>query len=237
MLEEELTLNIEDLCINCVPIPPGSFIMGSDNGLELEGPVHPVTIKHPFYFSRYLVTQSLWDKVMHTNPSTFKGNSQLPVDNISWLDAQQFCQTLSEQLARKVRLPNEAEWEYACRGGTDSEYFFADSAQQVAEYAWYEDNSREQTHAVAGKQPNPWLLYGIVGNLWAWCEDIWCSDYHDAPTEGSANTRRSTQQPQRVLRGGAWNMDSFRCRRAYRNYEWNELVTDRFGVRFVIEME
>lgn len=181
-----------------VYVPAGIFMMGSENGYDDEKPVHQVTIHNGFYMGKYEVTQAQWQKVMGNNPSYFKNCDQCPVENVSWNDAQEFIKKLNAQNdGYTYRLPSEAEWEYACRAGTTGDY-----AGDVDAMAWYEKNSDKKTHPVGQKQPNPWGLYDMHGNVWEWCEDLYHDSYNGAPMDGSA--WESGGEQYRVLHGGSW---------------------------------
>jgi formylglycine-generating enzyme required for sulfatase activity len=186
--------------IEMVYIPPGSFMMGSTNGVADEKPVHEVTINYSFYMGKYEVTQAQWQAVMGSNPSSFKDcGGNCPVEEVSWNDAQNFINKLNEANdGYKYRLPSEAEWEYACRAGTTGDYYAAD----VDDIGWY-DKSGKKTHAVGGKQPNAFGLYDMSGNVWEWCKDWYHDSYNGAPTDGSA-WLTGGEQKYRVLRGGSW---------------------------------
>src|SRR5665648_172810 len=150
-------------------IPAGEFMMGSSPDEkyrhDLEGPVHKVTISKPFYLGTYPVTQREWKAVMGDDPSFFKGDD-LPVEQVSWNDVQDFIKKLNEKEdADNYRLPSEAEWEYVCRAGATTRYSFGDDESKLAEYAWYKDNSGGKTHPVGQKKPNPWGLYDMNGCL------------------------------------------------------------------------
>jgi formylglycine-generating enzyme required for sulfatase activity len=214
-----------------VLIPAGNFMMGSKlsakevtqkyEGETLwfkdEHPQHNVTITQPFYLQSTAVTQWQWEKVMVDNPSKFKDcGDDCPVERVSWDDAQEFKKKLNEiEGADKYRLPTEAEWEYACRAGTATEFFFGDDADKLGEYAWYDDNSEDVTHPVGQKKPNPWGLYDMNGNVLEWVEDDWHAKYKGAPANGSAwvGKRRGAA---RVLRGGSWFLFARNCRAAIR---------------------
>lgn len=165
-----------------VPIPAGTFQMGSpksETGRFSDETQHPVTITQPFEMQTTQVTQSEWEKVMGNNPSRFKGSSR-PVERVSWDDVQKFISKLNESQSEYVyRLPTEAEWEYACRAGTTSAYFFGDDAKDIQQYAWTSVNSDDQTHDVGTLKPNPWRLYDMCGNVWEWVHD-WHAPYEVA---------------------------------------------------------
>ena len=188
-------------------IPSGEFVMGSseyEEGISsYEGPVHQVMIEKAFYMGKYEVTQAQWRAVMGDNPSYFEGDDNLPVEQVSWDDAQEFIRKLNaKEGTDKYRLPSEAEWEYACRAGTTTRYSFGDSDANLGECAWYRDNSGEKTHPVGEKKPNPWGLYDMHGNVWEWVQDVWHDNYDGAPNDGSA--WESGDSTKRVNRGGGW---------------------------------
>ena len=159
------------------PIHAGTFKMESNE----------VRIDQDFYLGKYQVTQQQWEAVMGNNPSNFKGGS-LPVETVSWDDAQIFIQKLNQLSGKKnYRLPTEGEWEYACRAGSTSDYYFGDNESQLGEYAWYDGNSGATTHPVGQKKPNEWGLYDMAGNVWEWT-DSWYDSSHSY----------------RVMRGGCW---------------------------------
>jgi formylglycine-generating enzyme required for sulfatase activity len=231
-------LRLGDVSLELVPIPAGSFRMGSTKGLELETPVRIVHIKIPFLLGRFPVTQAQWLAVMGENPSEFRDSQdagQLPVENVSWDRAIEFCARSSAASGCVTRLPSEAEWEYACRAGTQTEYFFGDDESLLDDYAWFHNNSQERTHSVGSKQANPWGLEEMIGNVWEWCQDVWHSDYQNAPATGQAWLEGEERQPRRSLRGGAFNFDGFRCRSAYRSREWKHFATNHFGLRVAVE--
>ena len=180
-VQQEVTNSIG---MEFVKIPEGEFMMGSpsdegdrDND---EGPVHKVTIEESYYLGKYEVTQEQWREVMGSNPSYFKGDD-LPVEKVSWTDAQMFIQKLNEMEGTNIyRLQSEAEWEYACFAGTTTRYYFGDDESRLGDYAWYLDNLDGQTHPVGQKKPNPWGLYDMHGNVWEWCQDEYHSNYDGA---------------------------------------------------------
>jgi formylglycine-generating enzyme required for sulfatase activity len=167
-----------------VLIPPGEFLMGSpmseSDACHAERPWHRVRITNPFYLGVTEVTQEQYERVTGANPSHFKG-AQLPVETVSWEDAMEFCRKLSGLSAewtagRVYRLPTEGEWEYGCRAGSTTRYYFGEDASMLGDYAWYAGNSGGQTHPVGQKKPNGWGLYDMHGNVSEWCSD-WYSDY------------------------------------------------------------
>jgi formylglycine-generating enzyme required for sulfatase activity len=207
-------------------IPPGEFVMGSPDSSEApnEKPQHRVRINRPFYLGTFAVTQREYENVMSVegapvNP--FRDRSgELPVVNVTWEDAQAFCERLSvrpeEQAARhRYRLPTEAEWEYACRAGTTTRYYFGDDAAALGDYAWYAVNSGGRARPVGQKKPNPWGLYDMHGNVWEWCQDWYAPDYYlDSPENdppGPATGR------DRVFRAGGCYDPANLCRSAFRN--------------------
>ncbi|MFN7255598.1 MAG: SUMF1/EgtB/PvdO family nonheme iron enzyme [Microcystis sp.] len=222
--------------LEMVSLPAGEFIMGSPDSdpdaSDDEKPQHQVQV-NSFAIGKYPVTQAQYQAVMGTNPSHFKNNPQNPVEKVSWNDAQAFCQKLSQITGKTYRLPTEAEWEYACRGGTTTRFYFGDDANQLGDYAWYEGNSGGTTHPVGQKKPNAWGLHDMSGNVWEWCEDNWHDNYIGAPTDGSAwfikNDNRS--QSPKCLRGGSWNHYPNLCRSASRGGLNPDIVINNFGFR------
>jgi formylglycine-generating enzyme required for sulfatase activity len=208
--------------------------MGSSNGLPHapEGPEHSVRVAD-FWMADTLVTREQFLAVMNYDPSHFNSVPDLPVESVRWDKAREFCRKLSVQSGEALRLPSEAEWEYACRAGSTTQYFFGDSAAQLGAYAWFELNSRGQTAPVRQKQPNPWGLYDMTGNVWEWCLDVWHADYNSAPSDGSPWLDAANGPRRHCVRGGAWDMDSFRCRSSYRSYDWEEIGTSRTGFRVI----
>lgn len=199
-------------------INEGEFMMGSpldeEGRYNSEGPVNKVKIEKSFYMSKYQVTQKQWIDIMGNNPSWFKGDER-PVECVSWDDVQEFIKKLNEmEGADKYRLPSEAEWEYACRAGTTTRYYFGDDESRLDEYAWYDKNSGSETHPVGQKNPNPWYLYDMHGNALEWVQDRWHDNYGGAPSNGSAWEDGSSSS--HILRGGGWNNNAMNCRSAFR---------------------
>ena len=207
------TANINGTMINneMISIPGGSFQMGSTSSeaYSWEQPVHTVTLSS-FQIGRYEVTQGQWKMVMGSNPAYFPKGDNYPVENVSWDDAQTFIQKLNAMSGQQYRLPTEAEWEYACRAGTNGDRY-----GNLDSIAWYVSNSGATTHPGGQKQANAWGLADMLGNVWEWCSD-WYGPYSSAaqtnptgPSSGSA----------RVIRGGCWNDDA-RIARAANRRDW-----------------
>jgi len=155
-------VTVNSIAMKLTLIKPGSFMMGSDSGIPNEKPVHKVTLTEPFYIGVHEVTQEQYEKVMKANPAYFKGPKR-PVEAVSWNDAQEFCRRLSKMENRRYRLPTEAEWEYACRAGTSTEYYWGSNFDP--RYAWLTHKSGQATHDVGTRLPNAWGLYDMSGNV------------------------------------------------------------------------
>ena len=182
-----------------IPIPAGSFKMGSANGAARETPAHTVRVKG-FRLGETEVTQKQWRLVMGSNPSYFKGCDDCPVDSVSWNDVQGFIKKLNAQTGLRFRLPTEAEWEYACRSAGKPENYCG--GNDAGRLAWYGDNSGARTQAVAQKGANGIGLHDMSGNVWEWTQDCWHDSYDGAPADGQAWAQGACAK--RVLRGGSW---------------------------------
>ena len=206
-------------------IPAGTFAMGENDD------AHAVTLTKPFMLGTYEVTQGQYQRVMGTNPSKFKGANN-PVENVSWDDAVEFCRKLSELSAEKAagnvyRLPTEAQWEYACRAGTTTEYSFGDDDSDLGDYAWFRENSSNETHPVGDKLPNAWGLYDMHGNVVEWCQDL----YGDYPSGSVTDPTGPASGSSRVFRGGCWNSAAEVCRSADRYGRYPSLRSYFYGFR------
>ena len=202
--------------IDMVYVPGGSFTMGctSEQGdcESDEKPSHTVSLSS-FYIGKNEITQAQWRAVMGTNPSNFSGCDNCPVENVSWNDAQQFIQKLNQQTGKRYRLPTEAEWEYAARGGNKSRGYDYSGSNDIGAVSWYKDNSDSKTHPVGQKQANELGIYDMSGNVWEWCSD-WYANYSSSPSSNPQGP--STGCSSRVLRGGSWSSAATYCRVAYR---------------------
>jgi len=198
-----------------VYIPPGTFMMGSAHGekdRDTDEKQYRVTLTRGFYMQTTEVTQGQWRAEMGSNPSFYKGDD-LPVERVSWNDAQKFIRKLNQREGgNKYRLPTEAEWEYACRAGSTTRFFFGDDDSLLREYAWYMSNSEGRPHRVAQKNPNDWSLYDTHGNVWEWCQD-WKWNY---PSGAVTDPTGPTGGSYRVKRGGSWNFPPKGVRSAIR---------------------
>ena len=191
------------ISIDMVRVEAGTFIMGAtpemESPFDWEKPTHQVTLTNDYYIGKYEVTQALWQAVMDNNPSYFKGDD-LPVEMVSWDDCQEFISKLNIITGKTFRLPTEAEWEYAARGGNKSRGYQYSGSNNLSDVAWYEDNSGKKTHAVGSKQSNELGIYDMSGNVWEWCQD-WLTPYSSS---SQVNPTGANSGPGRVYRGGSW---------------------------------
>jgi formylglycine-generating enzyme required for sulfatase activity len=213
-------------------IEAGEFMMGSESGKPYEKPIHNVRITKSFHIGMYEVTQAQYEKIMQKNPSKFRGRSK-PVECVSWDDAVLFCKRLSEKEGVEYRLPTEAEWEYACRAGTRTEYYWGN--EMNGRYAWYRENIQRRTHRVGLKKPNAWGLYDMSGNVREWCSDRFGRDYYKISPEADPQGPRTGSY--RVLRGGSWYDIARCCRSAWRLRRFPPAADSLGGFRVVREVE
>ena len=212
--------------IELVWVPPGHFYMGSDDGSVEEEPRHGVTINHGFWMGKYPVTQAQWEAIMGENPSGFTGDPQLPVENVSWEDCQRFVKQLTGLGDGRFYLPSEAEWEYACRAGSTTDWCFGDDESMLADYAWSHDIAEGRTHPVGQKQSNAWGLHDMHGNVCEWCEDHRHQDYEGAPDQGRAWLNDEIEE--RITRGGSWCIITPECRSSFRGWYARPSTTSDF---------
>ena len=211
-----------------IRVAGGTFQMGSDDGDSDEKPVHSVTLSS-YSIGETEVTQALWTAVMGNNPSDFKGNN-LPVEMVSWNDCQTFIRKLNDLTGENFRLPTEAEWEFAARGGNRSRGYKYAGSDNPAEVAWYFGNSGRRTHAVKTKSPNELGLYDMSGNVYEWCSD-WKGSYSSS---SATNPKGPSSGSNRVNRGGSWINDAEFCRVANHNDFTPSYSSDFLGLRLVL---
>jgi formylglycine-generating enzyme required for sulfatase activity len=235
---------INDFGMKFAWIPPGTFIMGSPNTEKGRGDDeirHKVTLSKGLYLGVHAVTQEQWQSIMGSNPSHFKGEKNLPVEQVSWEDCQAFCKKLRQKAAKPYRLPTEAEWEYACRAGTTAPYHYGETVS--TDQANYNGNFtfgngkkgvyRAKTMPVGRFPANPWGLYDMHGNVWQWCQD-WHGGYLQKDVTDPQGAKLGTN---RVLRGGSWGSHPLFCRSANRNFSGPENRTEFYGLRVCFYLE
>lgn len=210
-----LSAELNKLINNMVYVSGGTFTMGStseqgSDAYDDEKPTHNVTLSS-YYICKYEVTQALWRAVMGSNPSNFKGDN-LPVECVSWNDCQTFINRLNSYTGRNFRLPTEAEWEFAARGGNYSRHYKYSGSNYIGDVAWYDDNSGNRTHPVGTKQPNELGLYDMSGNVYEWCSD-WYGSYS---SYSQSNPTGAASGSGRVVRGGGWSYYARDCRSSNR---------------------
>ena len=239
-----MTLDLgKGVTLELVRIEPGEYEMGSDESEEghdpSESPRHRVKIEKAFCLGRYEVTQGQWEAVMSSNQAQKKGEARQAMDSVSWTDAQKFCQYGGEKAGRALRLPTEAEWEYACRAGTKTpwstgEKLSADDA--VFNWSKLRRDLAEPEHPgiVGSKKPNAWGLYDMHGNVWEWCQDAFEQDYAKHPGTQAA-VAAGTDEISYVYRGGCWRSGPEECRSAVRFAGPGELRSDVMGFRVAMD--
>ena len=230
---EEWVFTVGKAIFKMVWVEGGTFTMGctSEQGGDCyndETPAHSVTVSN-YYIGETEVTQALWVAVMGNNPSNWKGDD-LPVESVSWNDAQEFIVKLNRLTGRTFRLPTEAEWEYAARGGSKSRGYKYSGSDSIDAVAWYDANSGQKTHPVKGKQANELGLYDMSGNVWEWCSD-WKGGYSSGSQQDPEGTSTGSY---RVLRGGCWGCIARVCRVSHRASVTPDTRFDNFGFRLVL---
>lgn len=244
-----------DLPVHFRLIPPGTFLMGSEpedkmgaagQGHERdESPMHPVTISKAFYMGVYEITQQQWVSVMGNNPAVFQQVENYkqededhllrPVEYVSWDDCQEFIARLNEMGMGTFRLPTEAEWEYACRAGTTTRFFWENDPRMwiINQYAWANSRSFASTHPVGQKMPNPWGLYDMSGNVWEWCSD-WYGPYSN---DHQTDPRGPEEGSRKVFRGGSWFDFPTSHRSANRHAHETNKGYPAIGLRLVLDVD
>lgn len=224
---------IQELINNMVLVGTGTYTMGATIEQKLdewanETPAHQVTIAS-FYINKYEVTQEEWQAVMGNNPASFTGLKH-PVEQVSWNDSQEFLKKLNSLTGRNFRLPTEAEWEYAARGGNRSNGTKYSGSENLNDVAWYNDNSNGATHDVGTKQPNELGLYDFCGNVREWCQDRFGS-YN---SYSQINPKGASSGSNRVYRGGSWDNTARFCRVSNRDFYTQDYKSDNLGLRLVL---
>ena len=204
------------ISIDMVRVEAGTFTMGATaemkDPFDWEKPTHQVTLTNDYFIGKYEVTQALWQAVMGNNPSYFKGGN-LPVEQVSWDDCQEFLSKLNSITGKKFRLPTEAEWEYAARGGKKSRGYQYSGSNNLSDVAWYDRKSNNKTHAVGTKQSNELGIYNMSGNVCEWCQDL----FEEYSSSSQVNPTGANSGSHRVFRGGSWNGYARYCRSSFRN--------------------
>ena len=214
-------------------MPTSTFQMGSNNGYDNEKPVHSVNLTKGFWVGQYDVTQEEYQKVIGNNPSNFKGSCN-PVDQVSINDAVKFCTKLSQKEGKIYALPTEAQWEYACRAGSNANYCFGDTEGQLDDYAWYRGNSSGKTHPVGQKKPNAFGLYDMHGNVWEYCLDWYEEGFYGRNMNADPLNKNYGDKKFRILRGGSWTDLNFHCRSANRSIYVPGYTSYSIGFRVLI---
>ena len=224
------TFTVNGVSFTMIAVEGGTFQMGatSEQGSDAESdekPVHSVTLSD-YYIGETEVTQELWTAVMGNNPSYYKGNNK-PVEQVSWNDCQKFITKLNQLTGKNFRLPTEAEWEYAARGGKKSKGYKYSGSNTIDDVAWYTNNSGSKTHDVKTKQANELGIYDMSGNVYEWCQD-WYGSYSSS---SQTNPTGSSSGSYRVYRGGSWGNYARGCRVSDRNYDYPGVSSRNIGLR------
>ena len=222
------TFTVKGVTFKMIAVEGGTFRMGSASGGSNEKPVHSVTLSD-YYVGETEVTQALWKAVMGSNPSNFKGDN-LPVEYVSYKDCETFITKLNSLTGANFRLPTEAEWEFAARGGNKSQGYTYSGSNTISNVAWYYNNSSNKTHAVKTKSPNELGIFDMSGNVWEWCLD-WYGDYSSSP---QTNPKGPISELNRVLRGGSWDFDSYFCRSSNRSSNTPDYGSNYLGFRLAM---
>ena len=239
---ETKTFDVNGVSFTMIPVEGGTFTMGATSEMTLpfsnvkptdhsdEKPTHQVTLSS-YYIGETEVTQALWQAVMGSNPSYFKGDN-LPVEHVSWHDCQTFISQLNSLTGKRFRLPTEAEWEFAARGGNQSRHTQFSGSSRIDDVAWYEDNSGHKRHPVKTKQPNELGIYDMSGNVWEWCQD-WYGSYS---SYAQTNPTGASSGSDRVLRGGSWWNSPVCCPSSYRIHGEPEGSSGNLGLRLALSL-
>lgn len=231
---EKTTFTVNGVSFNMIAVKGGTFTMGatSEQGSDAydnEEPAHQVTLSD-YCIGETEVTQDLWQAVMGSNPSYFTGNLQRPVEKVSWNDCQEFIKKLNQLTGKTFRLPTEAEWEYAARGGSQSKGYKYAGSNTIGDVAWYTSNSSSTSHPVKQKHPNELGLYDMSGNVYEWCQD-WYGDYSSG---SQTNPNGPSSGSNRVYRGGGWVDYAWSCRVSDRSCGTPTIRGSYLGLRLAL---
>ena len=234
-IPENQTFTVNGVTFTMIGVQGGTFTMGATreqggDAWDSEKPAHRVTLSS-FSIGQTEVTQELWEAVMGSNPSSFKG-PKLPVEQVSWDDCQEFIRKLNALTGQHFRLPTEAEWEYAARGGSKSQGYKYSGSNNLDDVAWYESNSGDKTHNVATKRANELGIYDMSGNVYEWCQDRYGEDYYSISP--SSNPMGPASGSDRVYRGGCWYYGARPCRVADRDGNDAGLRSNYLGFRLAL---
>lgn len=243
--QQTITIDLPGLAAGAVPlelvrIPAGTFIMGTS--LEQkerwpeEFPPHQVTISKDFYLGKYEVTQAQWRAVVGGTPSRYDYplDTNHPVESVSTKNIDEFFNLLAQEGVGQFRLPTEAEWEYACRAGTTTPYFWGETSKPIDAYAWYYFNARGRHQPVGQKLPNPWGLFDMTGNVFEFCSDFWRDGFEREP-QTDPFVERDTRF--RVIKGGGFKNNAHRTRPAWRYFTEDTRRNFNFGFRVAMNID
>ncbi len=225
------TFTVKGVSFTMVRVEGGSFTMDGIDVFDNEKKGHEVTLS-TFCIGETEVTQALWQAVMGKNPSKFTGNPENPVEQVSWDDCQKFIKKLNKLTGKQFRLPTEAEWEYAARGGSKSKQYKFSGSNLVGNVAWYKGNSDDKTHPVRGKAPNELGLYDMSGNVFEWCEDWYDEDYYKSSPQ--TNPKGPSAGTFRLNRGGSWHFTADGCSVSIHLYWTPDTRYDDLGLRLAL---
>ena len=227
------TFTVKGVSFQMAKVVAGTFTMGATSEQQYpdsdEKPIHQVTLTNNYYIGKTEVTQALWKAVMGSNPSYFKGDNK-PVEQVSWNDCQEFISRLNAATGKNFRLPTEAEWEFAARGGNNSRHYKYSGSNTLNDVGWYSDNSSNTTHDVATKRPNELELYDMSGNVLEWCSD-WYSSYSINHQYDPAGAMSGSD---RVTRGGSWRNLAVGCFSSFRIFNYPDFRLSKLGLRLAL---
>lgn len=230
---QKKSFTVNGISFEMVRVEAGTFTMGATSEMtdpwDREKPAHQVTLTRNYYIGKTEVTQALWKAVMGDNPASSKGDN-LPIESANWDSYMQFISKLNSLTGLNFRLPTEAEWEFAARGGNNSKHYQYSGSNNLEEVAWCFSNSNSTTHNVASKKPNELGIYDMSGNVWEYCND-WYGDYS---YESTTNPTGPSNGSDRTFRGGCCYRASFRCRSSFRNYGNPESRYTNVGIRLAL---